>query len=133
MFKQNKWYNFGDVNPREYGGIFIKRVGDEMEAVSTDNLTEVGGVGYQVNRRSDYASDLLLIWEKFKKNPDERGGVASCMDWKRYLKMDNMDWDTLVFHLAVDMIGYYGGSCETEYGTNYWELLGSDGITYRNT
>lgn len=140
MFKEKKWYNFGDVNPRINGGIFVKRDGDEIEVVSTDNLEEIGvtspysfgeGGGYHFNQRSDYVSDLKLVWERFKDNPDERGGVASCMDWKRYLKMD-MDWDTLVYHLAVDMIGYYGGDCEIDFDTNYWGYLKSHGITPNN-
>jgi hypothetical protein len=130
-FKQNRWYSFGDVNPREHGGVFVKRDGDEIETVSTDNMSDVGQTGYQINRRSDYVSDLKVQWEQFKQDPDNARGVAASMDWKRYLE-NEMDWDTLVLHLAVDMIGYWGSSCEIETGTNYWEMLKIDGISYRN-
>ncbi len=133
-FKDKKWYNLGDVSPREYGGIFVRKDGDEIETVSTDNMEDVGLKGYQVNRRSDYVSELKDQWEKFKQDPDNCRSCSSSMDWKRYLEMEKngMTFDSLVFYLAVDMILYFGGSCEIESGTNYWELLATDGIRHDN-
>ena len=36
-FKQGQWHNFGDVNHRTEGGMFVKRVGDDIEVVETTN------------------------------------------------------------------------------------------------
>jgi len=132
-FKQNKWYNLGDVNPRLYGGIFVKRDGDEIEVVSTDNNEETyGGKGYTFNSRIDYVSEIVDLYEKFKKNLDK--GIGSCFDWKRYIKLEKEGWtiDEIVMYLASDMIGYYGGDTESENDTNYWERLGYWGIRPNN-
>lgn len=32
------WTNYGDINPRVHGGVFIKRTDDGFEIVSIDNL-----------------------------------------------------------------------------------------------
>ena len=132
-FKENKWYNHGDVNPREHGGVFVRRVGNEIEVVETHNNDDHGGVGYTVQCRSDYIDDLKEKFESFKKN-QETSTVGSCTDWGRFIKMeeDGVSLDTIVFFLAADMMSYYGGDCESDVGTNYWDLLAIHDITYRN-
>lgn len=132
-FKENKWYNLGDVNPRVHGGFFVKRVGNEIEVVETRSLEDSGGKGYTVDSRSDYIDDLKEIFELFKNNQDT-STVGSFADWNRYIEMEKegVSFDDFVFYLATDMISYYGGDSEFDTGTNYWDMLGIHGITYRN-
>ena len=132
-FKEDKWYNHGDVNPREHGGIFVRRVGNEIEVVTTHN----NDGEYTLTSRSDYIDDLKDRYSVFKTDSDKRSdnnAVGSYADWKRYIKMeeDGVSLDDIVFYLAADMISYYGGDCEPDKDTNYWDMLGIHGITYRN-
>jgi hypothetical protein len=48
------------------------------------------------------------------------------------MEEDGVSLDDIVFYIATDMVSYYGGDSEHELGTNYWDLLGLYGITYRN-
>lgn len=140
-FKQNKWYNFGDANPRLHGGVFIKRTENEIETISIDISQFVSEKYdnnksynmYIVNRRTDYVDELVRDYQQFKKNCNSRGGVGVFADWKRYIELEKtVDMSDIVFYLAADTIAYYGGSCESESGTNFWALLKQDGITPRN-
>ena len=128
-FKQNKWHNIGDINHRTEGGIFVKRVDDEIEVVQTYNNEEHGGKGYTVTSRTENVSDLIERYKQFKINPNE--GVGNGCDWGRYVELEKTDWsiDVIVMYLAADMISWYGGDCEPETGTNYWDLLGMNGIS----
>jgi hypothetical protein len=141
-FKENKWHNFGDVNPRIHGGVFIKRCGDDIEVVSTDNLEEVGDYRdgecpvykYSFNQRTESVEDLLSQYERFKQNPDKNRGVGNSCDWKRYIKLEAEGWELLdiVMYLASDMILYFGSACEIDTDSNYWSYLKSHGITPNN-
>ncbi len=129
-FKQNKWHNFGDANHRTEGGMFVKRVGDDIEVVQTVNNEEHGGKGYTVNSRSDSVAYLKSRFQTFKENPWENS-VGSFADWGRYVELEaksNWPIDTIVMYLAGDMISYYGPDGEPNCGTNYWDLLGINGI-----
>lgn len=132
-FKQRKWYNFGDANPRIHGGVFIRRNDDEIEVISTDNKEEIyGNKGYIFNSRIDYVSELISLYETFKINPNN--GVGSSCDWKRYIELEKEGWEIeqIVMYLAADMISYFGGDCETDNDDNYWGYLGSYGIRCNN-
>ena len=143
-FKQNKWYNLGDVNPREHGGIFIRRIGNDIEVVSTDvdeNNMQVyydfdkkrEGTNYIINSRSDYVDYLWSRWQNFKKGKDT--AVGSFADWKRMVELEEKEgwpFERIVFYLVSDMMSYYGGSCESDYGSNYWDLLRMQGVTLKN-
>ena len=133
MFKENKWYNLGDANPREHGGVFVKRIGNEIEIVSTDNNENYGGKGYTINERSEYIDELKARFEKFKQTKTDN--IGNFADWERYIELekeDDWDLDRIVFYLASDVMSYYGPSTESETGTNYWELLGCHGIRPNN-
>jgi hypothetical protein len=138
-FKENKWYNLGDVNPREHGGVFVKRDGNEIETVSIDPLEDLGlynseykgKKGYIIQRRSDYVDELFQSYEQFKENGDKDKGVGNSCDWGRYKEFD-IDMESLAVYLATDMMYYSGGTVEHETGTNFWELLGYDGIKPNN-
>jgi len=128
-FKKDKWHNFGDVNHREHGGVFVKREtppksfehhSDTMEIVSVHNNEDIGLKGYTHNSRSDSVDDLQELWEMFIQNP--KLPIATCCDWDR---LKNMDAEDRLFHIAVDKMYYYGGECEQETSTNYYEMLRS--------
>lgn len=132
-FKENKWYNLGDVNPRIHGGTFVKRDGDDIEIVETINNKETyGGHGYTIQRRDESVKDLVHRYEELKKGIIS--GVANSCDWKRFIALEKSGWkiDAIVMFMASDMMSYYGGACENDIGNNYWELLGSDGIKPNN-
>jgi hypothetical protein len=136
-FKENKWYNHGDVHPREHGGVFVRRVGNEIEVVQTTNNEDHGGVGYTIHSRADYIDELKERFSIFKTDPDKRSennAVGSYADWKRFIQMeeDGVSLDDILFYLAADMVSYYGGDSEPDVGTNYWDLLAIHDITYRN-
>jgi hypothetical protein len=131
QFKQNKWYNFGDVNPRIHGGIFVKREDTTIDVVSTHNKDEICGEdGYIFDFKTEYISELIEAYNKFKENPDESRGVASYCDWKRYIQLEEDGWviDDIMMLLAPDMLSYSGGDCEAEQVNNYWKTLRSHGI-----
>jgi len=134
FFKLDKWYNFGDANPREHGGIFVKRTATEIEVVSTDFLEGLHGIGgYQFNQRSEYADELIAEFIKFK-SCEGKSGVGRCMDWGRFVQLEKEGWpiDRILMYLAADMISYYGSSCEIDSDTNYWGYLKRHGITPKN-
>jgi len=133
-FKQKKWYNLGDINPRIHGGLFVKRDGDEIETVSTDVLEMNSSNGYWISSRIDYIDEIKEEYEKFKKDPENNKGIGSTMDWKQWIKMEKegMSYDDLLFYIATDMVRYHGGDSESQFVTNYWETLKSFGITPNN-
>jgi hypothetical protein len=124
----------GDVNPRQEDGVFVKRDGNSIEVVSTYNLEQCGEKGYRINSRTDEINDILERYKEFKDNPEQKSSVGSFADWKRYLQLEaqGLDFDSIAMYLATDMILYYGGDCESESGTNYWEMLSCYGITPKN-
>ena len=139
-FKKNKWYNLGDVNPREHGGMFVKKDDTDIEVVMT-YLDPDNESNYYIQSRSEDIKSLLSLYDDFKKNPDARiecNDVGRYADWARFIKEENTAeskeefYNNLVFYLASDMISYYGGDCEPECDSNYWEMLGFYGITNRN-
>lgn len=120
--KQNKWYNFGDVNPREHGGRFVRRIGDSIEVVITHCHASPG---YWMQYNEYEVKELI---EEYKKwNDDSTQGPGSYSDWTVY---KGMDIDDLMYYLAIDMLGYYGGpeDDQIEIETNYWKELKSYGI-----
>ncbi len=122
MFKRNKWYNFGDINPREEGGRFARRVGDSIEAV----LTQVwSGGGYYIQYNEYEVKELLEEYEKWKANSSY--GPGSYSDWTVY---QDMDIEEVVLYLAIDMLNYHGGpeSDQIEIETDYWGALLQYGI-----
>jgi hypothetical protein len=142
--KEKLWYNFGDVNHREHGGMFVRKWDNEIEVVRIVMLDEPVLVtvernfckNYQVERnqyvlssRSDYVKDLLQDWNAFKRG--QQNAVGRFADWKQLLdnKTEGLE---LLFRLAIDHMSYYGGSNEDMIGTNYWDLLGPEGIGRNN-
>ncbi len=133
-FKKNKWYNLGDVDHRIYGGMFIKREtpckgfesnGDSFEIVQVrNNAEDNGGTGYTVNSRDEPADYLQRLWDDFIAG--RHVPVAEFADWKIFKDMDEED---RLFYLAADQMSYYGGACDDSTGTNYWDLLGTQGIS----
>ena len=123
--KQNKWHNFGDVNPRIHGGIFVKRDDITIEVVSITNNEENGGKGYTLQSDTYYVSDLIEEYETFKKKDQNTyRGVGSYADWRRYIELERKGWtiDDIVMHIAPDMLNYFGGEY-TEQVSNYWKAL----------
>ncbi len=134
IFKKNKWHNFGDVNHRIHGGMFIKRetpckgfesYGDSFNIVEVrNNAEDNGGTGYTVNSRDESADYLQSLWNDFVAG--KKVSVAEFADWNCLRDMDEED---RLFYLAVDQMSYYGGDCESRTDTNYWDLLGTQGIS----
>jgi len=136
-FKENQWYNLGDVNPREHGGVFVRMVGNEIEVVQTTNNEDHGGSGYTIQSRSDDINELKDRYSIFKTDPDKKSdnnAVGSFADWKRLIQMekDGVSLKSIVFYLAADMVSYYGGDSEPDVGTNYWVMLSWHDVRYRN-
>ena len=77
-------------------------------------------------------SGYVVADSAFKVGKDK--GVGSFADWGRFVQMekDGTPFDDFVFYFAADMISYWGGQCEPDNDTNYWDMLGIHGITYRN-
>ena len=99
MFQENKWYNLGDVNPRIHGGMFVKRVGNEIEVVETTNNEDHGGKGYSIGERSENVDDLKTRFDKFKRTGV--GSVGNSADWKRYVELEKEDEALSFFKLLI--------------------------------
>ena len=128
MIKQNKWYNFGDINHRIHGGNFVKIDGDEIEVVHTVNNEESGwmnGKGYTFGARTESVEELTQRFEAFKNGAQDCCGIFA--DWTMFIN-NCFNMDEIVMHMASDMLNYYGCDSEPEFTTNYWEALGSWGI-----
>jgi len=128
MLKQNKWYNFGDVNHRIHGGNFVKIDGDWIEVVHTVNNEESGwydGKGYTITSRTESVADLTERFEAFKNGAKDDCGNYS--DWTMFLDKDRngkgWDMDEIVCRMAGDILSYQGGDSEPEFVTNYWSGL----------
>ena len=128
MLKENKWYNFGDVNPREHGGNFVKIDGDEIMVVHTTNNDESGwndGAGYTFQSRTESVQELTERFEAFKNGKkDEVGNFA---DWTLFI-MNGWEIDEIVARMAGDILSYEGGDDYPETAYNYWKELRSYGI-----
>ena len=128
--KEKTWYNFGDVNHREYGGTFVRKFDDEIEVIKVINNEENhAGKGYTMSYRSDYIEDMEKDFEALKNG--QSNPVASFADWNQLID-NGIEGLTLLFWLAISHIDYYGGSSEYLTDTNYWRLLKRAGITPKN-
>ena len=128
MLKQKKWYNFGDVNPREYGGNFVRIDGDEVTAVVTHNNEETGyndGAGYLFQSRTESVKELTERFEKFKQG--NKDGCGNYADWTMFID-NGWEMDEIVARMAGDILSYEGGDDYPEVAYNYWKELRSYGI-----
>jgi hypothetical protein len=136
--KINQWYNFGDVNHREHGGIFVKRNSDSIKVVEIRQCENNDKVFYELHSREDPIQDIIELFNSFLKN--KSSGIGQTCDWERYID-NNINNEDFAMILSADVIRYSGGDWEgfTQYnnwgnlgkigfGANYWRLLRSEGI-----
>lgn len=124
-----KWLNVGDINPRESGGVFVRRVGDDMEVVSIRPWEE----GPDTERYQQYVMDsanfeIIDILTHFYR----KTGPYDFADWGSVLTNRTGGPRDNLGILAGDMINYWGGDCETRVETNFWGMLRSEGVTPKN-
>ena len=112
-----KWQNHGDVNHREQGGIFLKYDSkwNEIEIVQTSDVSELEGIegNYLFEPATVSVEDLL-----------EDRDLASFAGAK-----EDFDEDKKLAYLATSYVAYYGSDDGGNIVNNYWEELGSHGIT----
>jgi len=134
-YKENTWYNFGDVNHQECGGMFVRKWNNEIEVVRTINNEEYGGKGYTLSTRVDEAVELENEIKDFKNSISDPGvssnGIAKFADWKQLID-NKVEGLQLLFLVAISYMDYYGGSHEDLTDTNYWKLLQGEGISPSN-
>ena len=101
MAKSNKWMNWGDVNPREHGGMFIKydEKNKEYLILKTTAIENPDGFDYS----------YLIEYNACTNTGLER-------------KVEN------IIGLAIAWMSYYGSYEEPYIVTNYWEELKKYGI-----
>lgn len=112
MAKANKWMNWGDVNPREYGGIFIKysKENKEYAILKTTPMENPDGFDYS----------YLIEYAVVKRSTLLRDDICTNTGLER--KVEN------IIGLAIAWISYYGSYEEPYVVTNYWEELKKYGI-----
>ena len=120
--KSNCWYNFGDINPRLHGGLFVRWDGDKLFEVVEVSGKSDGDIYYYFQTRNESIDDLDYRWVNRRNDP-----VAKFADW------DRMNGTCPVYIRRslqlCDIISYYGGECERESDSNWWRGLKSYGIT----
>ena len=127
------WINFGDINPREYGGIFVRNVDGEIEVIETRNLEEECGLQgqYRIQEYSITENEAQELWDNFLLGDNSVDPVASYADWDTLRDADN---DIRLARIAIDMLSYYGPNCDyPEIVTNYWQSLRQYGIYPRHS
>ena len=112
-----KWQNHGDVNHREHGGTFIKfdSKWNEIEIVQTSDVSDLEGIGgnYLFETATVSVEDLL-------EDRDLANFAGVEVDF---------DEDKKLAYLVTSYIAYYGADDGGDVVNNYWEELGSHGIT----
>jgi len=129
--KTNKWHNYGDAHPMIHGGCYVRRDGDNIEVVQIDNQWE------QLGKSDNYSKYVVAVAsysiDQLRKDfVDRRSYAMSIINGIEQGHLKEMTGDKLYYYLASERIRYFGGSTEGEYGNNFWELLGAQGITRSN-
>ena len=119
MIKQNKWYNFGDINHRIHGGNFVKIDGDEIEVVHTVNNEESGwmnGKGYTFGARTESVEELTQRFEAFKNGAQDCCGIFA--DWTMFINncfnMDEIVISSAHNEIASPLMQQYNSMSPTE-------------------
>lgn len=116
------WVNFGDVNPREEGGIFIKfdPETDEFIVVYTRDMKNYFGEDEQRELRKHGGKRYMI--------------ESACGDFKdvndsnvmSFAGVDNINTVYDIGNILCGWIPYYGG--DVEHTDNYWRTLERYGI-----
>jgi hypothetical protein len=138
--KQPYWINYGDVNHREEGGQFvhIDLENGTVEVVQVQNWYKMGHMKRQDKDEHGHFLSPNCIYrlesaeygfDEIARHRREQTGPYSFADWQR---LDGQPLIEIVGMLATDMVAFFGGDCEGDVGSNYWELLSRHGITRNN-
>jgi len=119
MPKSNNWKNYGDRNPREHGGIFIRYnpEHEQYEIVQTTSTVDYDGFDFS------YFFELAIV---------EKSVLIEDQGLQRFAGIEPVSPGVLtekeILFLATSYIPYYGGD-EGGYETNnYWGELKTYGI-----
>lgn len=132
MKNQPKWLALGDVNPRDYGGIYVrvwpKSIRNEIEVVKIDPIDEDPKKGY----RSQYAS---YDWEELQQVMDNKEQPYDFADLKRFEgpptgppTAPTVALDEFIHWVALAKMDYFGTEGIDDESKNFWQLLRSYGI-----
>lgn len=117
MPKSNNWINHGDINPREYGGLFIRYIpsSDKYEIVQTVSIENYETFEYS------YFFEYAVV-EKSVLIKDKSLHSFAGIDTK-----ENYTEEEIIF-IATSWISYYGADNGVDETNNYWSELKKYGI-----
>lgn len=117
MPKTNNWVNYGDVNPREHGGLFIRYNKDfkEFEILQTTSTRDFEGFKYSYFFEYATVNKSALIKDK------ELHSFVGLETKENFTEEE-------IILIASSWISYYGpDDCGSEIN-NYWGELKAYGI-----
>lgn len=108
-----KWKNYGDVNPREHGGMFVRDTGDGFDLVSVDNQE------YDCFKPARYM---------FKAATVTKADLMSDESLRRYADAYQDDQAQNLMWAATAYLGYYGAHDNVLHTTNFHNGMRAMGI-----
>lgn len=117
MPRSNNWVNYGDINPREHGGLFIRynennKQYEILQTTSTENFET-----FEYSYFFEYA-----VVDKSTLIEDEELHSFAGIETK-----ENFTEEEITF-IATSWISYYGAADGGNEVNNYWAELKSYGI-----
>lgn len=116
--KPAKWINHGDVNPRAYGAVFLKDLGDSFEIVQVSNIIEDAG--------KKTADELGGVYQ-FKSANVDKADIMKDKGLRDYADANRHDDATNLIWAATAYLGYHGGD-DVVYTNNFHMGMRSMGI-----
>lgn len=125
LHKSRGYVNYGDVNPREHGGTFIKDEGDSLRIVSVENVAD--SCSQLARERGRY---LLVTRYVDKADLLADSGLNSYSggdDNRDMFDSDDEFTQDKLIRLATACTSYRHGD-DTEFGNNFYALLRRYGV-----
>jgi len=117
MPKCNNWINYGDMNPRKYGGLFIRYIpsSEEYEIVQTSSVEN-----YETFEYSYFFGHVIIEKSMLIKDKSLHSFIG--IDTK-----ENYTEEEIAF-IAASWISFYGSNDSLNESNNYWAELKKYGI-----
>lgn len=133
--KTNEWNNYGDMNPEDHGGRFIKWTGGSWELIETSRSEDIAGEDF-AEENGEHMIEHIYIYpdEVFIDGNPENGftdtmhSIFDSLGMDRNLTPENPEiMDNLQYYLA-DFNYYIGGNHYDFKDGDYWDIVESYGV-----
>lgn len=109
----NEWVNYGDVNPIEHGGIFVKKDGDTTYRIVRNMFDHDEGKNIVYDMYVDISEDWIeresvLKFSDLKEDSDEVWFAIACTEYYSCINFDCIDYVLVTLEDTAKYLATFG-------------------------